>query len=813
MDRKSAIGLMLFTVLLWTSCAEQIPDFSRKINSTQNNSHTTQVVRSRDLSSWSSPVLLGNDVLPANSVGYLHGPELSPGNNASIIAWRLHEGQQTTPAPDSVGKITALLADGAGSFTSSNPIPLNQSINATLPKFVFGENPATPIASWTFQGNVYWSRLNGIWTPAEMILPGTATYPLLTPSDQVIIFSHENTATGFTLHIWGQSMSAPVSLLRSEASLEMMSRPVFTSSGQAYIAWAEKGANATVNLGAAVFDMNTGVLYPLEFPTGVFSPTSEFIQLALFNRADGGMELIIQNIDDVGGDSLYRSELRGTTWGQPMLMICPAANVCNSLRVPFSFARDKNGNAALAWVEDVVAGTQVFSLVRTSRYSNANWQSPESISPPVQSEKGPVGVVGSFIAETSLSLSGEMLSATWVVNSAQTSTLYSAHLESNNLWSNPEKIVEYIENGFVESASILQETGGARRVIWKQSRVSSQGLNFDIWATSGQVLPTAPPSTFDPTQPLPANHIPTTNDCLACHSPDGQLTMVDHSYVIGACMDCHNGVTASGKNITHIIASDACDACHTTTTWMPAITVDHTQVMGECLSCHNNIVAMGKPPQHIAATENCGACHSTMAWMPVISVDHNEVIGQCVACHNGTVATGKFPGHISTTDVCNACHSIMTWVPINVDHYEVLGVCESCHISPATHIAVGIRQDCQACHSTITWFNPTNALPGGTPVPAPTPAPPGTTPLPASHIPTSNNCAACHSPLTWVPVIRVDHDEVFGLCINCHNGVLAIGKSVTHVPSSNSCNQCHTVAQWIPAIGSTAPLSTRKFFR
>jgi len=83
-----------------------------------------------------------------------------------------------------------------------------------------------------------------------------------------------------------------------------------------------------------------------------------------------------------------------------------------------------------------------------------------------------------------------------------------------------------------------------------------------------------------------------------------------------------------------------------------------------------------------------------------------------------------------------------------------------------------------------------------------------------NHFATSNMCATCHTPMGFaisspsldasgVPVILpgglpvgpfisfVDHEEVFGNCSACHDGVLAIGKSEFHLPTVVECDNCH----------------------
>ncbi|RME33443.1 MAG: cytochrome C, partial [Gammaproteobacteria bacterium] len=61
---------------------------------------------------------------------------------------------------------------------------------------------------------------------------------------------------------------------------------------------------------------------------------------------------------------------------------------------------------------------------------------------------------------------------------------------------------------------------------------------------------------------------------------------------------------------------------------------------------------------------------------------------------------------------------------------------------------------------------------------------------------TSNKCESCHNIGHWIPIHGVDHGEVRGTCVSCHNGNRAPGKSAHHIPSNNQCENCHTTDSW-----------------
>lgn len=308
-----------------------------------------------------------------------------------------------------------------------------------------------------------------------------------------------------------------------------------------------------------------------------------------------------------------------------------------------------------------------------------------------------------------------------------------------------------------------------------------------------------------------STHIPTTDNCDVCHSTvgfsEGTSILMDHS-VVGnqRCVACHDGITATGKGPTHPPTSDLCEACHNTNTWVPASRVDHDEVNGSCISCHNNIYAQGKPATHIASSDNCQACHNTTVWAPVDRVDHAEVIGSCESCHEGTVAQGKPSGHIVTIQGCDECHVTSTWQILFFDHNNISGQpCADCHNNiqatgkPVTHIST--TDVCELCHNTGSWVPPrtvdhsqvigscvschNNIITIG---------------KPPNHLNTSDNCDACHDAgVSFAPVIVVDHNEVIGVCSSCHNGFDAPGKTATHIPTTEECDSCHNTQAFLPA--------------
>lgn len=73
-------------------------------------------------------------------------------------------------------------------------------------------------------------------------------------------------------------------------------------------------------------------------------------------------------------------------------------------------------------------------------------------------------------------------------------------------------------------------------------------------------------------------------------------------------------------------------------------------------------------------------------------------------------------------------------------------------------------------------------------------------PKSGGHGGTTNVCEACHSTFGFDLVRYVDHSEVFGSCSSCHDGVKAIGKSLTHVETTSECDVCHNTTSFLTLV-------------
>ncbi len=337
-------------------------------------------------------------------------------------------------------------------------------------------------------------------------------------------------------------------------------------------------------------------------------------------------------------------------------------------------------------------------------------------------------------------------------------------------------------------------------------------------------------------------HITTTDDCVACHA--STITFLgaryNHSRTIpGQCATCHNGRMAVGRPASHnagLKATESCDLCHRTAAWLPT-SWDHSRAAPHsCASAGCHVAGANqyfKPANHQASPYlgrnafYCDDCHTYTSWVPA-RFAHNKPSpsGACIGCHDGINAPGKNPGHITTAADCVACHaSTITFLGARYNHSgAVPGQCATCHNGsaapgrPASHNA-GLRatDSCDLCHRTYAWLptswdhsraTPHSCASAGCHV-----AGANQYFKPANHQTSPyldrNNfyCDDCHTYTSWIPA-RFAHNRPSpsGVCMGCHDGVNAPGKSAGHVATIDDCVSCHTsTITWAGAMGSKPP--------
>ncbi|MGD8938284.1 MAG: hypothetical protein PVJ72_02835 [Gammaproteobacteria bacterium] len=329
------------------------------------------------------------------------------------------------------------------------------------------------------------------------------------------------------------------------------------------------------------------------------------------------------------------------------------------------------------------------------------------------------------------------------------------------------------------------------------------------------------------------DHLATSNMCQACHTSHTTIgfeipVYFDHHEIFDPCSNCHNGVLAIGKSQFHEPTSAECDECHNTNKFVELPlradgSYDHTGIEEPCSACHNSIVAKGKADKkdgHVETEKECGLCHTTIDFTSAY-VDHSNITQPCTDCH-GNGATGPIDGHPDTSAVdCVLCHDpISQTFSLNgvYDHSKVdpsVLPCQTCHndtnsinapgkgSAPTPHVQTSA--DCGNCHN-IDAFKPAFAgnfdhstIQDGTRCDS-SGCHDGTAlgmPTDGTHLTPINNddCAVCHlSPGgTFATGIFVHTDAYLTTyqCMDCHDNMIATGKTLSHVDTTDDCGTCH----------------------
>ena len=113
-----------------------------------------------------------------------------------------------------------------------------------------------------------------------------------------------------------------------------------------------------------------------------------------------------------------------------------------------------------------------------------------------------------------------------------------------------------------------------------------------------------------------------------------------------------------------------------------------------------------------------------------------------------------------------------------LDGAHLITSCGDCH---SRGIFAGTLRNCSDCHDDGGIVSATSK--------------------PARHILTTEQCDSCHATRSFLPLARMDHNEVIGECVSCHNNVHARGKHAGHPPAGDQCNTCHLTVAFSPQVG------------
>ncbi len=321
-----------------------------------------------------------------------------------------------------------------------------------------------------------------------------------------------------------------------------------------------------------------------------------------------------------------------------------------------------------------------------------------------------------------------------------------------------------------------------------------------------------------------SNHVVTTSDCGSCHTTDlFTPAYVDHNsteVTNRTCVSCHDGSTngATGMSSIHLPTTEDCDACHSPGDFNTG-TFNHADSYLNamtCSVCHDDVITKGKGPNHLPTTADCGVCHDTTAFVPTPFNHEGIDTNNCELCHDGGISTGKPDNHVPTDEDCSSCHNITNFNSFAGILYNHIGIdpnnCSACHgnsISmdkPVNHIpALG---ECSVCHDSTDTFTSTifrsavhDSLTSGCEgchidqfLPAVSQV------KSASHLPTSQDCYICHTVSSFTQS-TFSHKGITDNCESCHDGIDdhvaagAIGAppTVVHSNTNEDCSACHNI--------------------
>ena len=292
---------------------------------------------------------------------------------------------------------------------------------------------------------------------------------------------------------------------------------------------------------------------------------------------------------------------------------------------------------------------------------------------------------------------------------------------------------------------------------------------------------------------------PPDRDCGDCHTPGTFTTgTFDHDLSFyspqPACEDCHNNVITLGKLNNHIPTTQDCGACHLDTIDFRGATVNHATLspaeLTNCVSCHDGNIATGKPlsthlPTDLLTNENCFECHNVpntdLSFADASNFSHSGsgINGNCESCHSGNSnyvsvgAIGKKTNHIPALNGCVVCHDQTTTNP--GDFSPAIG------FLPNVHDA--ITNGCEGCHTGQFLPLPSNTS--------------AELVKDVNHVPTAQDCDVCHTIAGFAPTTMLAHEGITGNCVSCHNGSFvtlgARAKTATppHPVTSADCALCH----------------------
>jgi hypothetical protein len=229
-----------------------------------------------------------------------------------------------------------------------------------------------------------------------------------------------------------------------------------------------------------------------------------------------------------------------------------------------------------------------------------------------------------------------------------------------------------------------------------------------------------------------------------------------------SCASCHQAAYLAATHPKHVGAMPQyCDACHSSTAWVPATTghqwwplvgkhvgvscaschsgdpAVYVGTPNDCVSCHKTDYDNATTPPHTGFATTCETCHTPQGWSPSTfshpwPLEGAHAQASCASCHPGTppryagtptacvdchqseatTADANVSGHRSYARTCGDCHDTTAWsstsggggahpeaaFPITTGVHSLGIACADCHIAANGSAAGGANTDCIHCH-------------------------------------------------------------------------------------------------------------------
>ncbi len=317
--------------------------------------------------------------------------EQSDGANPQIYMSEYRSGSWTHPTSLTTDTISV-----AAQQAYSPQVSMDNNGNAII---VWGQSDGK---NW----QIYMSEYrNGSWThPRDLATDAISVAGQNAYSPQVAMDNHGNaiiTWNQFTLHPpSGQLVSQ---IYMSEYRIGSWTHPTDPSDAISTVAWlmAHSPQVAMDDAGSAIIVWSQiGSIYMSEYSDGSWAHPTDFVNDSISGTSqiadspqvvidNNGNAIIAWQQSDGTNEQIYMSTYRNGSWTHPTDLTTDAISVAGQDAYSPQVARDNDGNATIAWVQE--DGTN--SNINLSEYRNGNWGHPTDLATDATSITGLVTLV------------------------------------------------------------------------------------------------------------------------------------------------------------------------------------------------------------------------------------------------------------------------------------------------------------------------------------------------------------------------------------------------------------------------------------